>query len=405
MHLSLFAHWAIWTEVLGTAIVAVCFGYLNCIISHHNKVAILSLPSLILFSFPFVLIFSCWRRRWFIASPAQHNPYKTVIKVLNFARTHKWPLQRSAFTYCDDEKPSRIDFAKERYGGPFTTEQVEDVKAFLRIFGLLLTLGPLLIMDTPSSLMGFTIFGLHTGFLEDFRHRCNRWAILDSGALKYIMAIAFLPCYILFHFSILKQKTKIFTRLWIGLFLYFLGLLSMLIINLAGHIHSVNDQGVGDYCMFTYTRINNILLYPVLELHWAVLLPPNILLGIGPPIVMTTILEFISAQSPQSMKGLLIGLFFAIKGIFQLTSTAVLFLFSTNAIWARRHVKAVTNCGFGYLLFTCVAALIGLILFSVVAKRYKYRERDDRPYDQSQIEEIFYRRLNPNVIQHYSSYS
>ena len=167
----------------------------------------------------------------------------------------------------------------------------------------------------------------------------------------------------------------------------------MLIIDLAGHLHSVNDQGVGSHCMFTYVSVNKTLLYPVLELHWTVLLPPNILLGIGSPIVMITVLEFISAQSPQSMKGLLIGMFFALKGIFQLISSAVLFLFSTNRIWVRsRHINAVTNCGFGYLLFTCVAGLIGLILFSVVAKRYKYRERDDRPYDQSQIEEIFYRR-------------
>ena len=189
MHLSLFAHWAIWTEVLGTAIVAVCLGFIECVDVYH--IAILSAPCFILFSFPFVLGFSCWKRRWFIALPAQHNPFKTVIKVLNFARTHKWPLQRSAFTYCDDEKPSRIDYAKERYGGPFTTEQVEDVKAFLNILGLLLTLGPLLMMDTPSSFMGFSTFGIHTGFLEDFRYRCNRWAILDSGALKYIMGTIF----------------------------------------------------------------------------------------------------------------------------------------------------------------------------------------------------------------------
>ena len=27
-----------------------------------------------------------------------------------------------------------------------------------------------------------------------------------------------------------------------------------------------------------------------------------------------------------------------------------------------------------------IAALVGLVLFSVVAKKYKYRERDDRPY-------------------------
>ena len=273
------------------------------------------------------------------------------------------------------------------------TERVEDVKTFLRILGLLITLGPLFIMDIPSSFMGFIIFGLHTGFREDFIGRCNRWAILDSGVLKYIVGAVLLPIYILLQFSLLKRKLKMLTRLWIGLILFFLGLLSMLIIDLAGHLHSVNDQGVGSHCMFTYTRSGGTLLYPVLELHWAVLLAPNLLLGIGSPIVRTTVLEFISAQSPQSMKGLLIGVFFAIQGIFQLISTIVLFLFSTNTIWVRKHVTAVTNCGFGYFLFTCVAALVGLILFSVVAKRYKNRERDDRPYDQSQIEEIFYRRI------------
>ena len=392
MHLSLFAHWAIWIEVLGTAIMAVCSGFVGCHNSVHTKIVVLSAPCLILLSFPFILAFSCWKRRWFIAHPAQHNPYKTVIKVLNFARTNKWPLQRSAFTYCDNEKPSRIDFAKERYGGPFTTEQVENVKAFLRILGLLLSLGPLFIMDIPSSFIGFTLFGLHTGFHGDYTYHCNRWAILDSGSLTYITGTCLLLFYILLHFLFLKQRIRMLTRLWIGLFLYFLGLLSMLIIDLAGHLRFVNDQGVGSHCMFTYTKINGSLLYPVFELHWAVLLPPNFLLGIGPPIVMITVLEFISAQSPQSMKGLLIGVFFAIKGTFQLISTIVLFLFSTNTIWVRKHVTAVTNCGFGYLLFTCVAALVGLILFSVVAKRYKYRERDDRPYDQSQIEEIFYRR-------------
>ena len=393
MHLSLFAHWAIWMKVLGTAIVALPVGFTFCNFSVYRKVAIISPPLLVLFAFPFILAFSCWKRHWFIANPAQHNPYKMVFKVLNFARTHKWPLRRSAFTYCDDEKPSRVDYAKSRYGGPFSTEQVEEVKVLLRILGLLLTLGPLFIMDIPSSFMDFPSFGAHTGFFVDFKRHCNRWAILDTGSLKYIMGSIFIPFYIFFHFFFLKQKLKIFSRLWIGLFLYFLGPVSMLIIDLAGHLHSVNDQGVGSHCMFTYVSINETLLYPVLELHWAVLLPPNILLGIGSPIVMTTVLEFISAQSPQSMKGLLIGMFFAFKGIFQLISTIVLFLFSTNRIWVRsRYINAVTNCGFGYLLFTCVAGLIGLILFSVVAKRYKYRERDDRPYDQSQIEEIFYRR-------------
>ena len=67
------------------------------------------------------------------------NPYKLVYKVIKFAAHHKTLIRRSAFTYCEDELPSRMDLGKEIYGGPFTTEQVEDVKAFLGILQVLLT--------------------------------------------------------------------------------------------------------------------------------------------------------------------------------------------------------------------------------------------------------------------------
>ena len=59
----------------------------------------------------------------------------------------------------------------------------------------------------------------------------------------------------------------------------------------------------------------------------------------------------------------------------------------------------VINCGFSYLLFTFVVAFIGIVLFTLVVKRYQYRERDDRTYDQSVVEEIFYRQtLNNNSV-------
>ena len=35
--------------------------------------------------------------------------------------------------YQDRRRPFKIDYAKAIYGGPFSTEQVEDVKTFLRI--------------------------------------------------------------------------------------------------------------------------------------------------------------------------------------------------------------------------------------------------------------------------------
>ena len=322
-----------------------------------------------------------------------------VIEVLRFARRHKYPLLRSAFTYCDDDRTSRLDYAKARYGGPFTTEQVEDVKIFVRILILLISLGPIFIMEVQTGITGFMVFGLHTGYPVDYANRCTVWVLLESGALMHVLGSIFLPVYMYIYFILLRHTTssKMFNRLRVGIILWILGTLSMLAIDLAGHLHSVNDSGLGSHCMFAYSRNDSKyeLMYPVLEMHWAVLIPPNILLGIGPPIVTATVFEFISAQSPHSMKGLLIGVFFAIRGVFQLIGSLVLLPFSSDAIWSKGYMRdhpPVTNCGFGYLLFISVVALVGFSLFSVVAKRYKYRERDDKPYDYTMVEEVFDRR-------------
>ena len=63
--------------------------------------------------------------------PVTRNPFTLIYKVVRYAIKNKHPQCRSAFTYCEDELPSRIDFSKSKYGGPFTTEQVEDIKTFL----------------------------------------------------------------------------------------------------------------------------------------------------------------------------------------------------------------------------------------------------------------------------------
>ena len=39
-------------------------------------------------------------------------------------------------------------------------------------------------------------------------------------------------------------------------------------------------------------------------------------------------------------------------------------------------------------------ALIGFVLFFVMARRYKYRERDGRPYDQRFVIDVYNRYLN-----------
>ena len=48
-------------------------------------------------------------------------------------------INRSAFTYWDNKTPSPIDLGKQKYGGSFTEEEVEDTKTFWRIVTVLLS--------------------------------------------------------------------------------------------------------------------------------------------------------------------------------------------------------------------------------------------------------------------------
>ena len=214
--------------------------------------------------------------------------------------------------------------------------------------------------------------------------------------------------YTWFIFSLLHRRIpKIFTRLGLGIAIFLLGVFSMFVIDLVGHIKSQNEtlnETFTSKCMFHMNFATN---YYSLNVHWAAFLLPNVLLGIGPLLFETTSLEFISAQSPHSMKGLLVGVFFAIKGLFQFLGSIIIIPFSLKHSWGVGHLKeypSVISCGFIYLLFTCVVGLIGFVLFSVAARKYKYRERDEVNFYQRDIEEIYDRYLTQAAAENESNY-
>jgi len=76
------------------------------------------------------------------------NPLLLIYGVLKNAATAKKPVDRTAFSYDGRPEPSRIDLAKETHFGNFPDEQVEDVKTFLRIVVLLISLLGFLIVHT-----------------------------------------------------------------------------------------------------------------------------------------------------------------------------------------------------------------------------------------------------------------
>ena len=398
-HLSLFVHWIIWADNLPSVIIIPLILALYC---HKNyvpvKMLLSSVPFICFIALIFLLVLSIYKRHWFYTEPGRNNPYKVVIKVLKFAWKHKYPLQRSAFTYCDDERPSRLDFAKEKFGGPFLTEQVEDVKTLFRVLIVLLVLGPIFVLDLPNSVFGFLLIGVHTA------HRNKEFCdaslfVFESGTLKFITSAILYPLYVFVLFACIRANMpRILTRLGVGIVLFLLGISSLIVTELVGHAQNGVNANETAQCMFMIRLDEKHIAYhvPTLGVHWSSLIPANVLLGIGPLLVTTTVYEFIAAQSPHSMKGLIVGLFLTIQTFFQFVSILATLPFSLNSIWETEHLKEhppVTNCGFGYLLFTCIFALIGFVLFSIVAKKYKYRERDDRPYDQRFVIDVYSRTI------------
>ena len=407
-YLRLFIHYSIWVFHLGLLPLRIIDSFVTCSypgkIAMPPKIALLSTPFIVTFLLIALLIVYRWKCHWFYFEPGQENPYLTVFKVIKFAKKHKYPLQRSAFTYSDNFIPSRIDLTKERYGGPFTTEQVENVKTFFRILLILFAMGPMFALEVPSSYFVFPLFGLH-----DLHYRkhigkdfCDtiegKWetGFIETGSLMTMLSLTCLfPIYTCINFSLLYKKlNNIFRRIQLGAAFCLLGVISLLVVDVVGHSLNGTTGLNNTQCMFQVYRTNTTASYPALNLHWSVLIPPNLFLGIGPLIVIATTYEFISAQSPQSMKGLLIGVFFAIRGLFHFLNSIVILLFSFKNPWARGEMSIhppVTNCGFFYLLFTCIMGLAGLILFSITAKKYKYREREEGMFRQQHVEEVYER--------------
>ena len=391
-YLGLFVHWLeVFTEI-GFFLPRPLFELFdNCEKSKLVFHIVAAQPFVFLAVIFFLLFLGYWKRQWFYTESGQRNPYKMVAKVLGFAWKHKYPLRRSAFTYNGDEEPSRIDYAKEKYGGPFTTEQVEDVKTLFKLLTVLLVVGSIFFLEMPLGPLLHN-FSDHVGTNLTGSRTCSWRTVLQSTVvLRNISAITFFPLYIWLIYTVLRRCIpRILTRILFGKVLFFLGVMTLFIIDTAGHAGYYAKSHEIAACVFVQNNSNHS---SHLGLPWAVNILPAFLMEVADGLVITTTFEFISAQSPHSMKGLVIGIFYAIRGTFKFLGSISVLPFSLSVIWSsdymKTHMPVITNCGFGYLLLSCTVGVISLVLFCVVAKRYKYRERDDPPFNQAIVERVW----------------
>ena len=398
--LSSFINWYYWSSYLGHFILYIMLAGIVVINSNYISVktnehpwpmseyvmarlvfSVILLQLILAVVGLFVLI--RYKKRLNIEKPG-HNPLMLIYKVLKYAWKHTFPENRSAFTYWENDIPPRIDLGKNKYGGPFTTEEVEDTKSCFRILLLLF------------SLLGFHLSGHGYSTVQQLMMKeCpNTWLLIligDPMNLTTIVIITGIPLYQLINARYRQRYSpNIFKRMGLGLLCCLLKVIIEIILQITQQVY-VTEKCRNVYPLFEcilQVQLNNNGTFRYIEhckpgnsIFLILLVVPQVLQGLSFLLVFLSAIEFICAQAPLRLKGLLIGLWYASLSVhYLLVEVPDIYIPLTDGTTREvfQEVKA-------FLI------ALSLIFFAYVSGRYRYRVRDEVVNEQYLIEEIYER--------------
>ena len=299
-----------------------------------------------------VLITHSIFKHWLETTPLIINPIKLIGKVLNYARKNKYPRNRSALTYWEEDYPSRLDLGKEKYGGPFTEEEVENVKTVLRMI-------PLMICIIGVSCADEVYWSIMKG--DNSINLSFKSCFISNNTMKFITPVFLLVLYqFLIYPCFNKYIPSMLKRIGLGLVFALATTLSYVVIF--------------EYQSNTLSYFNDLLLIP------------QILYGVAFALIFPASLEFTIAQSPIQMRGMMVGMSFA--------SLGVGYLININAKYPFGCDNNYICPSFYYYITKSVVIFIILLVFIVLAKRYKFRVRENEINIVQIVDEHYERYLN-----------
>ena len=348
--LSAVVDWYFWTENISFAISIIFSCYID--VSTNVIVSVFLYSTGIAVSLSSIFLF----QHWIITEPQISNPMKHIISVLNFARKNKYPRNRSALTYWEENFPSRLDLGKEKYGGPFTEEGVENVKTFLMLIPLTFVI----------SLDGLAVHVNNSQYIHMNRNKDSvevQCFLSDEAIIVALITTFGIPFFHLilkpiFFRYLHRISLPMIKLLGFGFTLHLSGCLGLSVIELIGHRMSPNAT-----CQFDEPA--SIIS---IDYNWALIL--IILKGIGSTVISLTVIKFIIAQSPHLMKGLLYGCFYAFTGVTKVLGFKIYHPF-------KLLFHTTPSCGLYYYLTQSIILIFTLILFIIVSKWYKLRMRNN----------------------------
>ena len=293
--------------------------------------------------------------------PPRGTPLKQVVSVIKYALIKKY------------KKNYNNDYAHKAWfenvlvenGGKYSYEQVQDVKTFFKILGVLISLiwyfGVDNLYNSIFPLQGAEFSGAKNNFESTeviFFADCLTLLLLLP--LIEMVRIWFNKCY--FGFK------KILNKVLIGIIFGFLAILIALSVNTAYYlIHQKSPNS---------------------SISIAVIIPQTVCIALSECFAFVGTMEFVYAQSPHQMIGLLFGIFQSIIGIGYYIPTIVYYILqrisncydNKNCAYCLVHWPScfssdVASLSFVYYSVFAIITFGYIFLFIFVLKCYKRRER------------------------------
>ena len=249
---------------------------------------------------------------------------------------NNYPRSRSALTYWEEDHPSRLDLGKEKYGGPFSEERVEDVKTVLRLIPLLISIVGVCCAH-ELTVNSFSIQSKTSQLISCFVLNDSLYLVV-AVVLILLFQLLIYPCFYKFIPSMLK-------RTGLGLIFALLTTLYYVIMLACKDSFNLNTTS------------------------YKAVIVPKVFYGIVFALILPTSLEFTIAQCPNEMRGFLIGLWYAAFGLGYVITFSGKYPFSCQG---EIHCQNLY-----YYVLKSVIILIILIIFLILAKRYKFRVREN----------------------------
>ena len=334
-------------------------------------------------NFSLALVSMLCFNHWLIKEPVKQNPFRLVYRVIKYAIKTKHPRCRSAFTYCEDELPSRIDFGKNKYGGPFSTEQVEDVKTVLR--------------HIPLVIMGGAIAGgvvISNFFRNELSDQFTKYGASDLDYVSsskellkecyyeasythtfYYSAVVLIVIHEVLLYPTLQRcvQLKSVQKALIGILLQIIKLFMMMAFNILSRYDFLqyNGQNATIECIFAIPEGGGALIN-YFDYRWIAI--PDFLQSASLAFLYVGAVEYVSAQTPYLMKGLMIGVIYCSV----LVSIGIWLALSIpfHQKWSAWNTSII-SCGFWYVLMLVIIQISIFIILTILMLWYKRRRRQD----------------------------